>query len=112
MWPSIGHYTTTISPIAEVEEFPATIIRSIPEVATTTLHGCNIVPGSVSPCETRDGLVWTTGVDNFFTEVENSLRLKSQSTPLQRINSSPKQTDQIRRTLVGSRKETRNGGSH
>ena len=64
LWPSIGHYSSRISPIAEVEEQATATVASSTQTIATISHGGQMISTSISPPLYQENVIWNTGVEN------------------------------------------------
>lgn len=109
LWPSIGHYSSRISPIAEVEEHVITSVAHSTQTAATISHGGQIIPTSVSPPVYQESVVWNTGLESLPIQDDGSIELLPENhfPASQRINLRWKQRNKRRRDNYGVRNETR-----
>ena len=73
LWPSIGHYSSRISPIVEVEEHPTTTVASSTQAIATISHGGELIPSPVSPPLYQESVIWNTASENIPIQQDDHL---------------------------------------
>ena len=110
LWPSIGHYSSRISPIVEVEEHPTTTVASSTQTIATISHGGELIPSPVSPPLYQETVIWNTGLENVPIQQDDEFiqfNYENQIQPLQKINSGGNQRNKRRHDHTRIRNETR-----